>query len=116
MNKRVSKNFNIFEATDSAICGAYILTTEKSFRRELYIIAWSMLSYFVYDFADAVILSIIAVMIVCFEAVNTSIENICDYINPEYDYKIKVIKDLAAVPIFILIILFVVYNVHLIAS
>ena len=35
------------------------------------------------------------------EIINTTIENICDYISPTYHHKIKVIKDLAAAAVLI---------------
>jgi diacylglycerol kinase len=37
----------------------------------------------------------------------------CDYINSEYNEKIKIIKDLSSVPIFILVLMFVIFNIYL---
>ena len=108
---KIMKNNNIFDATKSAINGIRELIREPAFIRELFIIAQSVFSYFICNINDAIILSIIAVLIVCFEAVNTAIENICDYINPEYNVKIKIIKNLSAAPIFILISTFLIFNI-----
>ena len=107
------KNRNIINAAQSAIDGLHVLTKEPAFRRELFIISWSILSYFIYNINDAIILSVITILIICFEAVNTAIENMCDYINSEYNEKIKIIKDLSSVPIFILVLMFVIFNIYL---
>ena len=108
------KNKNVFDATKSSINGIHELIKEPAIIRELFIIAWGVFGYFIYNINDAITLSIIAVLIVCFEAVNTAIENICDYINPEYSRRIKIINDLSAAPIFLLISTFVIFNVYLI--
>ena len=55
------------------------------------------------------------------EALNTVAEKICDYINPKYDDRIKLIKDISAgavsfAVISSLIVLFVIYYPYLSAS
>lgn len=40
-------------------------------------------------------------MVISAEIFNTSIENICDHISPEYHQRIKIIKDLAAAAVLV---------------
>lgn len=41
-------------------------------------------------------LLLISSLVLALEAINTSLEKICDLVNPEWDDRIKVIKDVAA--------------------
>ncbi len=50
-------------------------------------------------------------MVLCLEIVNTAIENICDYISPEWHKTIKKIKDLAAAAVFLAAVISVVCGV-----
>ena len=50
------------------------------------------------------VLAVTALMLVA-ELFNTAVEELCDYVHPEYDEKIKVIKDIAAGGTFIAILI-----------
>lgn len=63
------------------------------------------------------ILTVTGVMLIA-EIMNTVIETICDYINPQHDPKIGLIKDMAAgaagiaIAIWVAILVFVVHDVY----
>ncbi len=47
------------------------------------------------------IVLILIALVLSLEIINTAIENICDYVSPEWHQKIKKIKDLSAAAVFV---------------
>lgn len=71
---------------------------ERNFQLELlalfvniFLIIWLKLSA-----VDTVVILIMCGGVLSLEMVNTAIEKICDFMQPEYDSRIKTIKDVAA--------------------
>lgn len=87
----------------------------KSFRNALYGIVWMLknernfqieifafiINLFLIVFLKLTIFDAALIFIVCFgvlalEIINTAIEKICDIVKPDYDERIKIIKDISA--------------------
>ena len=51
---------------------------------------------------DAAIILIVSFSVLSLEILNTCVEKICDIIQPDYDVRIKIIKDMAAGSVFIM--------------
>ena len=100
------KNKDLFEATTTSLNGLKILAREKAFKRELVLAFLAVTALAVEPNSFALGLVFIVFLILTLEAVNTAIEKICDFIQPQIDERIKEIKDLAAVAILILIVLY----------
>lgn len=50
------------------------------------------------------VLAVTGMMLIA-EVLNTAIKALCDYIQPEYDERIKIVKDIAAGPVMIAILI-----------
>lgn len=57
--------------------------------------------YFDIDRLEWIAVSICIGMVISAEIFNTSIENLCDHISPDYHERIKIIKDLAAAAVLV---------------
>jgi diacylglycerol kinase len=100
------KNQDLFEATTTALNGLKILAREKAFKRELVLAFLAVAALVVEPNSFAFGLIFIVFLILTLEAVNTAIEKVCDFMQPQMDERIKEIKDLAAAAILILIVLY----------
>jgi len=100
------KNRNLSEAGLAALHGLRFLTREKSFLRELSLVFLAFIALAIRVNLFSITLLIISFIILSFEAINTAIERLCDFIHPGIDQNIKAIKDVSASAIFILLIFF----------
>ena len=55
-----------------------------------------LIVYFQLNSTDAVLIFIVCFLVLIAEIINTAIEKICDFIEPNFNEKIGLIKDLAA--------------------
>lgn len=82
-----------------ALRGAYLLiTTEASIKVQvvLAIIAIAAGFYFNISLTEWMIQTLTIALVLSVEGINTALEKLSDYIQPEYDNKIGFIKDIAA--------------------
>ncbi len=75
-----------------------LITREESIQAQLVLLAISIVMGFVFDISRTEWMFQISAfgLIFCVEALNTSIEEMCNYIQPDIHPKIKEIKDIAA--------------------
>ena len=107
-----------------AISGMFfLLKNEDSIKvQSLFFLLFIFLGYYFEITKNEWIIHIILIgFILTAEALNTVAEKICDFINPKYDDRIKLIKDISAgavsfAVISTLIVLFVIYYPYLSAS
>jgi diacylglycerol kinase (ATP) len=59
--------------------------------------------------ADFLVWFIFLALMFGFEMINTAIEKICDFVQPELDPKIKIIKDISAGAVFIICLSFAIF-------
>ena len=74
------------------------LKSESNFRIQLVALATIVITGLILDFKEHEWLAvfIISGLVLCLEVVNTTIEKTLDFINPEHNENIKVIKDISA--------------------
>ena len=107
-----------------AISGMFfLLKNEDSIKvQSLFFLLFIFLGYYFEITKNEWIIHIILIgFVLTAEALNTVAEKICDFINPKYDDRIKLIKDISAgavsfAVISTLIVLFVIYYPYLSAS
>lgn len=90
---------NRLKSVGFALRGALLLVrTEASIKIQVFIALVMTAVGFYYDISNTEwILQIFAIgMVMGIEGLNTAIEKICDYVQPEYDSKIGFIKDISA--------------------
>ena len=89
----------------NAIKGAiWMLKSERNFQIEVLalIINLFLIVYLKVTELDAAIILIVSFSVLSLEILNTCVEKICDIIQPDYDVRIKIIKDMAAGSVFIM--------------
>jgi diacylglycerol kinase (ATP) len=104
MAKKESFLVNRLKSVKYAFKGAFLLvTTENSIKVQFCIgILMSLLGFYYQISTTEWILQILCIaLIMGLEGMNTAIEEIADFIHPEYHTKIGLIKDLAAGAVFI---------------
>lgn len=76
----------------------WMLKSERNFQLEVLalIINLFLIVYFKLNLTDAALIFIVCFIVLIAEIVNTSIEKICDFLEPNFNEKIGLIKDLAA--------------------
>lgn len=82
-----------------AINGVFwMLKSERNFQIEIFglLVNLFLLVYLKVNTFDAAIILGISFAVLSAEILNTCVEKICDIIQPEYDERIKIIKDMAA--------------------
>ncbi|MBU2997546.1 diacylglycerol kinase family protein [Cellulophaga baltica] len=90
---------NRIKSVGFAMKGAILLIrTEASIKIQVFIAVVMTIAGFYYQISNVEwILQIFAIALVLgIEGMNTAVEKICDFINPEFDTKIGFIKDVAA--------------------
>lgn len=83
----------------NAVTGLFwMLKSERNFQLEVLALLINMILivFLELNSFDAALIYIVCSSVLSFEIINTAIEKICDIINPEYDERIKFIKDMAA--------------------
>ena len=76
----------------------WMLKTERNFQLEVFalLINLFLIVYLKLNSTDTAIILIICFAVLSIEILNTCVEKICDIIQPEFDIRIKIIKDIAA--------------------
>ena len=110
MIKKLYKNFL------NSLNGLKVAFKENSFRLEillgLFLVPYILISN--NELILKIILSILYLLLLAFEIMNTSIEKLCDKITKDFDNDIKKIKDLSSASVFaVLITLLVIFMISL---
>ena len=110
MIKKLYKNFL------NSLNGLKVAFKENSFRLEillgLFLVPYILISN--NELILKIILSILYLLLLAFEIMNTSIEKLCDKITKDFDDDIKKIKDLSSASVFaVLITLLVIFMISL---
>lgn len=86
---------SFFNAINGVI---WMLKSERNFQLEIFglIINLFLIIFLKLSAFDAAIILIVSFAVLSLEILNTCVEKICDIIQPEYDERIKIIKDIAA--------------------
>jgi len=102
------KNKNIFNAFSCSIDGIKVLLIEKSAKRELFLIFFTILYVLIFQpqLIFILLLLVISVLILSLEALNTAIEYTCNEITKKKTKNIKRAKDLGSSSIIILLIVY----------
>lgn len=76
----------------------WMLKSERNFQLEVlaFIINLFLIVYLKLNILDTALIFIVCFLVLIAEIINTIIEKICDFIEPNYNEKIGLIKDLAA--------------------
>lgn len=84
-----------------------MLRSERNFQIEVFalIVNLFFIVYFHLNQTDTALILTACFIVLSAEILNTAIEKICDIIQPEYDERIKFIKDVSAGAVLILAIL-----------
>lgn len=75
-----------------------MLKSERNFQLEVFalLINLFLIIYFKLNSTDAVLIILVCFFVLITETFNTAIEKICDFIEPNFNKKIGLIKDIAA--------------------
>ena len=110
MIKKLYKNFL------NSLNGLKVVFKENSFRLEI-LLGLFLVPYILFSNNELIlkiILSILYLLLLAFEIMNTSIEKLCDKVTKDLDDDIKKIKDLSSASVFaVLITLIVIFIVSL---
>ena len=76
----------------------WMLKSERNFQLEIFglLINVFLIVFLKLNSLDTALILIVSFAVLGLEIVNTAVEKICDIIQPEYDERIKIIKDIAA--------------------
>lgn len=98
----------------NAIKGAVsMLRSERNFQIEVLalIINLLLIVYLKVTELEAALILIVSFSVLSLEILNTCVEKICDIIQPDFDERIKIIKDMAAGSVFLMAMASVVVGV-----
>jgi diacylglycerol kinase (ATP) len=98
------KNKNLLHAAKNAFNGLRVLLKERSAQRELLLLLASIILFCCKPNVYTVLLTVLSFVLIAVEALNTAIEKICDHLTLEIHPEIKVIKDLGAAAVFVLVL------------
>lgn len=101
------KNQTLLCSLKCAISGFKALLNERATKREMSLLLFSSILIWFNSNPVSLMLFVIALLMILFEAVNTSIESLSDAVTVDFNDKIKIAKDIAAVPLFLLSMLYV---------
>lgn len=75
-----------------------MLKSEKNFQLEVFalLINLFLIVYFKLNASDAALILLVCFLVLIAETINTAIEKICDFVEPNFDKKIGLVKDIAA--------------------
>ena len=97
----------IYKSFWHAITGVItMLKSERNFQIEVFalLINLFMIVYLQVTAMEAALILVLCFAVLCLEILNTCVEKICDIIQPNYDLRIKLIKDIAAGSVFLMAI------------
>lgn len=89
----------------NAIKGSmWMLKSERNFQIEVLalVINLFLIVFLKVTELEAAIILIVSFAVLSLEILNTCVEKVCDIIQPEYDERIKIIKDMAAGSVFLM--------------
>ena len=95
----MKKNSNFFESFLCAFRGIiYIFKTERNFRFHIVFSLLVLLCSLILNlsFVELSVILIMIAVVLTLEIINTIIENIMDFLCKEYNFKVKIIKDMAS--------------------
>ena len=98
------KNLNIFQATKNAFNGLRLLLYESSAKRELVLLILATTLFCYKPNVYTVLIAILSFVLMAVEALNTAIEKLCDHLTLELHPEIKIIKDLGAASVLIIVL------------
>ncbi|WP_456390500.1 diacylglycerol kinase [Profundibacter sp.] len=104
--ERVTGLRHILAATRYSIGGIRRLRGETAFRHEvlLYLIVMGIFAVIGASFGDFIAASILALLLIATEALNTAIEAVVDHISPEWNAFARDAKDLGSLAVMCLLI------------
>ena len=75
-----------------------MLKSERNFQLEVFalIINLFLIVYFKLNSTDVVLILLVCFLVLIAETINTAIEKICDFLEPNFNKKIGIIKDISA--------------------
>lgn len=90
-----------------------MLRSERNFQIEVLalIINLLLIVYLKVTELEAALILVVSFSVLSLEILNTCVEKICDIIQPEFDQRIKIIKDMAAGSVFLMAMASVVVGV-----
>ena len=90
-----------------------MLKSERNFQIEVFalLINLFLIVFLKLNTVDAAIILIVSFAVLSLEILNTAIEKVCDIIQPEFDFRIKVIKDISAAAVVLMALASVVVGV-----
>ena len=103
-NQTWQKNSNLLQAASHAIDGLKELYRHRAFRSELILFFVLIVYTILFNSKYNNLAIILCFVVMIFEAINSSIEELCNQVDPNYNKNIKKIKDMASVPVFLLLI------------
>ena len=91
----------------------WMLKSERNFQIEVFalLINLFLIVFLKLNTVDAAIILIVSFAVLTLEILNTAIEKVCDIIQPEFDLRIKVIKDISAAAVVLMALASVVVGV-----
>lgn len=90
-----------------------MLKSERNFQIEVFalLINLFLIVFLKLNTVDAAIILIVSFAVLSLEILNTAIEKVCDIIQPKFDLRIKVIKDISAAAVVLMALASVVVGV-----
>jgi len=75
-----------------------MLKSERNFQLEVFalIINLFLIVYFKLNSTDVALILVVCFLVLIAETINTAIEKICDFVEPNFNKKIGIIKDISA--------------------
>lgn len=98
----------------NAISGVFwMLKSERNFQIEVFALLINLFLIVILKVSsvDAAIIIAVSFTVLSLEILNTCVEKICDIIQPDFDQRIKIIKDMAAGSVFLIAMASVVVGV-----
>ena len=102
------------KSVGNAIRGViWMLKSERNFQLEVLalLINIFLIVFLKLNTVDAAIILVVCFSVLSMEILNTCVEKICDIIQPEFDFRIKVIKDISAAAVVLMALASVVVGV-----
>ncbi|QBO59701.1 diacylglycerol kinase family protein [Chryseobacterium salivictor] len=109
----------IYRSFWNAIKGViWLLKSERNFQIEVLalLINLFLIVYLRVTGFEATIILMVSFSVLSFEILNTCVEKICDIIQPDYDIRIKIIKDISAGAVFLMAVASVITGVLIYAK
>lgn len=81
----------------------WMLKSERNFQIELLAVLmnWALIVYFKLSLIDTALILGVCFLVLIAETINTAIEKLCDFVEPNHNQKIGLIKDIAAASVWI---------------